>query len=166
LFAKKIAKIMKGGVLSIKEKMAKKALDELYLYGKRAINLNEEIILKKRLREKSEIYKDVSSKKSPKKLIKKYNSKMRVERAMRTEAHEELEESKLNFAYANGNKFKIWKTQNDKRVRETPWHDAVAGMKVPIDGLFHAAGMEANYPGDLRLPVGERINCRCYLVYE
>jgi hypothetical protein len=98
-------------------------------------------------------------------LEKKYASKVRSVRALRTEGHEILEKRKNEDAAGIGMKKKIWRTQRDADVRETTWHNIVADMEVPIYDDFKAAGMRANHPGDLRLPPGERINCRCYLEY-
>jgi len=99
-------------------------------------------------------------------LEKRYASKVRSVRALRTEGHEILEKRKNEDAASVGMKKKIWRTQRDADVRETAWHNNVADMEVPIYDDFKAAGMRANHPGDLRLPPGERINCRCYLEYK
>ncbi|MDD2286880.1 MAG: phage minor head protein [Paludibacter sp.] len=98
-------------------------------------------------------------------LEKRYASKVRSIRALRTEGHEILEKRKNEEAASVGMKKKIWRTQRDDDVRDTAWHDNVADQEVNIYDDFKAAGMKANHPGDIRLPPGERINCRCYLEY-
>lgn len=57
--------------------------------------------------------------------------------------------------------FKRWSAVGDTKTRET--HLAASGQIVPTGQDFEVAGVNAEYPGDPRLPVGERINCRCTL---
>lgn len=99
-------------------------------------------------------------------LERRYASHTRAVRALRTEGHEILEKKKNEDAAAVGMKKKTWRTQRDDDVRDTAWHNNVADQEVNIYDDFKAAGMKANHPGDLRLPPGERINCRCYLEYS
>lgn len=99
-------------------------------------------------------------------LVKLFGSEERAVRTARTEMHVHIEEEKLEQAAAAGIKHKIWRTQRDDTVRDTPFHELVADMKVGIYDAFDVAGLKAWAPGDFRLPAGERINCRCYLEYE
>jgi hypothetical protein len=99
-------------------------------------------------------------------LKRKYNTNKAITRAVDTEIHASLEKGKLLQAEADGFTEKIWKTQGDDRVRQTKWHNHVANMKIDIDKDFTLGSMVANAPGDTRLPVGERINCRCYMIYK
>ena len=96
----------------------------------------------------------------------KYNSDKVIMRALDTEAHASMEIGKLEQAKDDGFTHKIWKTQGDSKVRETTWHKGVKNMKVPIGEDFVVGSLRANAPADDRLPVGERVHCRCYLVYE
>jgi hypothetical protein len=101
-----------------------------------------------------------------KELIAKYNDPKRVVRALNTELHEQAERTKLEQSKFMGYNFKIWNTQRDERVRVTSFHTAVTGKKIPIDEPFKGGGQSAEYPGDVTLDVGERINCRCYITYS
>lgn len=56
---------------------------------------------------------------------------------------------------------KSWITQRDDRVRES--HGAVDRDVVPAGEMFMVGGYEARFPGDPRLPIEQRINCRCVL---
>lgn len=56
---------------------------------------------------------------------------------------------------------KSWITQRDDRVRES--HGAVDRDVVPSGETFMVGGFEARFPGDPRLPIEQRINCRCVL---
>lgn len=101
-----------------------------------------------------------------KELTAKYNDPKRVRRALDTELHEQAERVKLEQSKFMGYAKKRWNTAGDERVRRTRFHNAVAGNTVPIESDFRAGGLTADYPGDTKLPVGERINCRCYVTYE
>ena len=96
----------------------------------------------------------------------KYNNTRIINRAIDTEVHAGLARSSLISAQEDGFTHKIWKTQEDDRVRRTTWHNQVANQKIPIDDDFRVGNMRASAPGDIRLPAGERINCRCYLIYQ
>jgi hypothetical protein len=100
-----------------------------------------------------------------KELIAKYNDPKRVVRALNTELHEQAERVKLEQSKFMGYNFKVWNTKRDERVRVTTFHTAVANKKIPIEQDFRGGGFTAEYPGDVTLPVGERINCRCYITY-
>lgn len=101
-----------------------------------------------------------------KQLIKKYNDPKRVQRALNTELHEQAERVKLEQSKFLGFKYKKWNTQKDERVRRTRFHNQVSGKTVKIGEDFEAAGLKADFPGSLSLPVGERINCRCFVTYH
>jgi hypothetical protein len=169
LFAKKAVHIMsteRG--LNAREKQAKQYIKT---YTKSIpepqARIMQDKIRRSEIRAKSEVFRDVEFDKMDEDvLMRKYNDKARVQRAIRTEAHEQAEAVKVEQAKTFGVTEKIWMTQRDNRVRDTGWHNAVDGMRVPIDGEFVAAGMRASHPGDIRLPIGERINCRCYLTYQ
>lgn len=101
-----------------------------------------------------------------KQLIAKYGDPKRVKRALNTELHEQAERVKVEQSKFMGYTHKKWNTQKDERVRRTRFHNQIAGVSVPIDNKFKAAGLEADYAGDVSLPVGERINCRCFVTYH
>ena len=82
------------------------------------------------------------------------------------EANAIVEYDELQDAIEEGCEFKIWRTENDNRVR--PTHMEVNGKKIPIDEFFEVGGELLLYPrdevncGDLR----EISNCRCHLDFE
>ncbi len=113
----------------------------------------------------------VSQKKSPKRITKLLKDKYRVdknviERNLKTELHAQAEAVKLEVSKGQGATHKTWKSQGDGRVRNTPFHNHVIGKRVPIDSEFRGKGMKADVPGDNSLPPEERIQCRCYLIYD
>lgn len=55
-----------------------------------------------------------------------------------------------------------WVTNLDGRERDT--HAEADGQAVAVDGTFLVGGVEATYPGDPTLPVGEFTQCRCTAV--
>jgi hypothetical protein len=63
---------------------------------------------------------------------------------------------------AAGIAVKRWVSQRDGRVR--PDHVATDGQTVPVGQDFNVGGWPASAPGDPRLPIGERANCRCSVV--
>lgn len=89
-----------------------------------------------------------------------------VSRNLDTELHAQAETVKVEIAKSNGATHKTWKTQGDGRVRETCFHNKVTNKRIPIDSEFRACGLKANAPGSETLPVGERIRCRCYLIFD
>lgn len=97
-------------------------------------------------------------------LKRKYNSNKVVMRAVETESHNQLETAKLEQGKDYGYTHKTWFTQSDHRVRDTRFHKAVHGKKVPIDSDFRAGGQRAENPGNMGLKPKDRINCRCYLI--
>lgn len=59
---------------------------------------------------------------------------------------------------------KIWISRSDSRVR--PLHRKLHGTAVPTEKSFWKwplTGKQLRYPGDPAAPIGERINCRCFL---
>jgi len=98
-------------------------------------------------------------------LLEKYGSPVRVQRILETELHEQSERTKLETSKFMQYTHKEWNTQRDERVRVTKFHTIVDRKRIPIDSNFKGGGHEAEYPGDIKLPPGERINCRCYIVY-
>lgn len=101
-----------------------------------------------------------------KQLLAKYNDPYRINRALDTELHEQAERTKMEQSKFMGYKYKQWNTQNDERVRRTRFHDQAAKKRVPIDQAWTVGNITADYPGDIRLPAGERIFCRCYVTYH
>ncbi len=99
-------------------------------------------------------------------LKRNYNNNKIINRALNTEIHAGIEKGKHIEAVELGFTHKIWKTQEDDRVRVTRWHNAVANKRIEIDADFTLGGIKALAPADERLPAGERINCRCYLIYD
>jgi len=92
------------------------------------------------------------------------DNKGRVKRIVETESHAINERVKL---FANRDKkYKVWNTQGDDKVRDTPFHSIVDGQRVELTEAFGVAGIRAQYCGDYSLPIEERINCRCYLTFE
>jgi hypothetical protein len=171
LFAKKATNIVRGQKLSGRMKGVKKSLDGYFKTNANLIAEVEGDIVRTRTVAKEEVYKNIKKRLAADedkraKIIKNLNKSKNVERAIRTEAHEELERGKLTHADRFGYRYKRWMTRRDDRVRRTAWHNEVDGVKIPVDSEFRAAGLLAMYPGDIRLPIGERINCRCYVVYE
>jgi hypothetical protein len=61
----------------------------------------------------------------------------------------------------DGFPFKQWVSLHDDRVRHA--HLEADKQVVPTEQEFEVGGWPAQYPGDPRLPVHLRINCRCYM---
>lgn len=55
-----------------------------------------------------------------------------------------------------------WRAEMDGRTRET--HAKADGQRVKVGRPFSVGGHDARFAGDPRLPVGERVQCRCRLV--
>lgn len=98
-------------------------------------------------------------------LLEKYANPMRVERALNTELHEQAERTKMEVSKFMRYTHKEWNTQRDERVRKTRFHQQVDRKRIPIDSKWKVGREEAEYPGDMSLSAGERINCRCYVTY-
>jgi len=59
----------------------------------------------------------------------------------------------------------VWIATLDDRTRIT--HQAMDGTEKGIDGFFPGPGDErARYPRDFNLSAGERVNCRCTVIYR
>jgi len=59
---------------------------------------------------------------------------------------------------------KIWLTARDKSVRDS--HIITDGQKRNLKENFNVNGSPAMQPGDPKLPAGERVNCRCTIIYQ
>jgi DNA-binding transcriptional regulator YdaS (Cro superfamily) len=63
---------------------------------------------------------------------------------------------------------KIWQTAFDGNVRDT--HSFRSGEEAPIDGVFgnipSSNGVYPRYPLDPELAPGDRVNCRCSMVFR
>lgn len=179
LFVKKMIKINKGIGLSKREKIAQSIIKQfrndnakvLASARKQAIrNMQESIFKSKRnkrmLQDFRQLTKEGKSIESIKNtLVRRYNKLSKVNIALDTELHAQSEYVRQAHSRAIGYTHKLWKTQGDERVRDTCFHNQVNNKRVPIESDFRACGLRAQYPGDERLPAGERIRCRCYLIY-
>ena len=85
-------------------------------------------------------------------------------RNIESQVHNQTEAVKATDAFKKGLRFKQWITQQDERVRVS--HKVLDGQTIPVDEDFNVSGNSASYPGDPRLPIGEKINCRCKLRYK
>lgn len=92
------------------------------------------------------------------------NDAKKIETVLRTEIHATNEQVKLSLQSLSGYTHKIWHTEGDLKVRAT--HARINNNKVKITEYFIIGNSRASFPGDPKLPVGERINCRCYLTFE
>ena len=65
-------------------------------------------------------------------------------------------------ALASGAKIlRVWMTRSDDKVRGS--HISASGQERPIGIPFDLEGGPLDFPGDSSGPIGEWINCRCYL---
>lgn len=71
---------------------------------------------------------------------------------------ESVEESSLKETFMV---IKTWNSLLDGRER--PTHGAASGQQRPEGSPFVVGGSSLMYPGDVRAPAAERINCRCFL---
>ena len=179
-FAKRVDKIITGVGLNANEKKAKVLIDTfeqenkqtLIRARKQAIKGIEKSIRKSKISKR--LLKDLkngldnkdSVAKIKNRMIKKYNNKANIERALDTELHRASETVRQAHSIALGYTHKTWKTQADDRVRSTCFHNGVKNKRIPIDSDFRSCGMIAQRPSDDRLPPGESIRCRCYLIYD
>ncbi len=83
-------------------------------------------------------------------------------REARTARFQELERA-LEKARREGKRVKIWRTQNDDKVRES--HRAMEGVAVPIDSPFIVNGERLRLPSDPNGSLEETANCRCFVEY-
>ncbi|QGF20247.1 MuF-like minor capsid protein [Gordonia phage Sixama] len=59
---------------------------------------------------------------------------------------------------------KRWVSRHDDRVRDS--HQALHGQAIPISEKFVLQnGNEISFPGDVRAPLSEVVNCRCSLEF-
>ncbi|MCR5249641.1 MAG: hypothetical protein K6E50_03450 [Lachnospiraceae bacterium] len=79
------------------------------------------------------------------------------------EANDVVGMEELQQAIEDGFTHKIWKTENDARVRKT--HRAVEGKKIPIRDMFEVGNGLMRYPHDWYYNPKECYNCRCALVF-
>lgn len=179
-FVQKLVKINKGIGLNDNEKKAQaiirgfkqdneKVLKDARRVARTQLDLSrlKSKTSKRMIRDMNELLKEKKSIKEIKNnLVRKYNKLSNVERALDTELHAQSEFVRKEHSKALGMTHKIWKTQQDSRVRETKFHTQVANKRVPIDSDFRAGGLRAEQPGDTQLPPSDRIRCRCYLTYE
>lgn len=82
-----------------------------------------------------------------------------AERAARTEGTAAASRGQVSSYQDAGAPGKEWLAEDDTRTRIT--HRAADGQVVPIGASFEVDGHAARWPGDPRLPIGERANCRC-----
>ena len=66
-------------------------------------------------------------------------------------------------AIDDGFTYKVWKTENDRRVRKT--HIRVEGKKIPIRDMFEVGDGFMRYPHDWYYNPKECYNCRCACIY-
>lgn len=136
----------------------------------------ERALQRTQLASKSTMFRDIEALRKQRKSLKeiktilteKYVDNLRVDTAVETELHEQAERIKLEQSKFMGYTHKEWVTQGDESVRNTKFHQHFKKGKkiVPIDSNFRAGGLEADYPSDPSLPVGERIRCRCFVIYH
>lgn len=88
----------------------------------------------------------------------------RVKRIVDTELKELQERAKEVQHTLLGYTHKTWHTQLDSRVRKS--HRRLQGKTIKINKKFRVGMGWGMYPGDPHLPIGERINERCYLTYS
>jgi len=179
-FVKKLVKITKGKGLNDNEKKAQAIIRGFKQDNEKVLKDARKVARKQldisRLKSKTsrrmvrDLNEGIKEKKSIKQikaeLVRKYNKLSNVERTLDTELHAQSEFVRKEHSKAIGMTHKIWKTQQDARVRDTKFHTEVANKRVPIDSDFRAGGLRAEHPGDTQLPPSDRIRCRCYLIYE
>lgn len=68
------------------------------------------------------------------------------------------------YEEAAGRYVKVWRSRMDDRVRHT--HRAANGQQQPVSARFRVGAAFLLFPGDPAGPVGETINCRCYIEYR
>lgn len=90
---------------------------------------------------------------------------VRAERIARTETITASNLGSLQGAQATGLALqKVWIPTFDSRTRDA--HLNVQPRQIGMKQDWTVGGFPAQYPGDPKLPAGERINCRCTLSYE
>lgn len=181
--ATRLMRINSGRGLNENEKKVRKLLKKYYKDNEKAIarsikQANNDLVRQNRKyannvtkRIRKDINKMLGKNKSIKTIERTISEKYQVktstvQRNLDTELHAQVETVKLEMSKEAGFTHKTWKTQDDSKVRKTNWHNQVANKRIPIDSDFRASGLKASRPGDPRLPPGERIRCRCYLIYD
>lgn len=182
-FVTRLIKINKGLGLTDKEKKVKKILNKYYKQNEKAImkSIKQSTTELQRSNRKyannitKRIRRDIKKgaiQQKPKKLI-EYEIKMKyqvktsvIDRNLNTELHAQAETVKLEMSKEAGFTHKTWKQRSRPSHRKTCFHKKVVNKRIPIESDFRGCGLKASRPADPRLPVGERVNCECYLVYD
>ena len=87
-----------------------------------------------------------------------------IKRVLETEGHRLYVEGGYARASDCGAKYKVWRTAEDEKVRDT--HTYIADEKVPVDALFYTYdGDSTDKPGNFTL-AENNVNCRCWLSYS
>lgn len=108
-----------------------------------------------------------SQEKVSKEVAKRVNdrNKNRVKTIATTESQRGIQNGSAEGAnIAQENLVKIWRTQQDRKVR--PTHRRANGQQQPLDGLFSVGRGKGRFPLDDILPREETINCRCFTRYK
>ena len=84
----------------------------------------------------------------------------------RTEGH--ASEQAVRWEQAREvSRFKVWYNVQDKLVRDSHNHEGVHGQRVRVFEQFTlGSGERGMFPGSVEFSVADRINCRCFVVYE
>lgn len=82
-----------------------------------------------------------------------------AERAARTNGTTAAGRGQLSSLRDSGAVGKEWLAEDGPRTRDS--HDEADGQVVPIGSDFDVGGESARFPGDPRLSMEERANCRC-----
>ncbi|MDT3434696.1 phage minor head protein [Haloarcula sp. 1CSR25-25] len=82
-----------------------------------------------------------------------------AERAARTEGTAASARGAASSIRDAGAPGKVWLAEDDARTRVS--HRDADGQVVPVGAQFDIDGHSAWWPGDPRLPMSERANCRC-----
>ncbi|WBA43154.1 phage minor head protein [Hymenobacter canadensis] len=91
-------------------------------------------------------------------------SRLRATTIARTELIGAANYGSLTGAISTGlNLQKEWLSTTDSRTRVS--HVLASGQQVPINEMFIVGGERCEFPGDPILSAGERIRCRCTVVY-
>lgn len=95
-------------------------------------------------------------------------SPMRALRISRTVTGTAQSIGQLVGGQEGGATVKVWQTAHDGNVRDL--HSERNGEEAPIDGVFgnvpSSNGVYPRYPLDPNLAAGDRINCRCSMVFR
>ena len=100
------------------------------------------------------------------------NASARVERIIATEVHAQTELVKQLDAQSRGYDVKQWINQRDSKVRQSHNSNSLLRQRPKVEEDFILINKQtgktskALYPGDVGLPVEERVNCRCFVKYR